>query len=248
MRRHRQDHTPEAIERRLSAPQSPSYVADGVLGGIDGCVTTFAIVASSVGAGFPGIVAFVLGTANLLADGFSMAVSNYEAARSRADLVRMKEREEATHIDLYPEGEREEIRQIFARKGFEGEVLEKIVAVITSDRRIWIETMIKDEHGLIPETPSAVRSAVATFAAFVAIGILPLLPFVTPGLPDGAVFPASAGLAAAAFLGIGCAKGYLLEGGVLRSGLKTLAVGSLAAGLGFLAGHLLREWAERLVG
>ena len=62
------------------------YLGDVILGGIDGCVTTFAIVAAVTGAGFSGSVAIVMGISNLLADGFSMAVSNYEATKSRHDL------------------------------------------------------------------------------------------------------------------------------------------------------------------
>lgn len=73
------DHQPTAVRNRLAAPARASTLPDAVLGGIDGCVTTFAVVSGAFGAGFSPQVALVLGFANLLADGFSMAVSNYEA-------------------------------------------------------------------------------------------------------------------------------------------------------------------------
>jgi VIT1/CCC1 family predicted Fe2+/Mn2+ transporter len=174
--RHRNSHTPEAIRQRLSDPQKHSYLSDAVLGGIDGCITTFAIVASAVGAGFPNLVALVLGLANVIADGFSMAASNYEAVKSREDFIAMTRKREERHIEIFPEGEQEEIRQIYAQKGFEGELLENIVHTITSDRKLWVETMLKDEHGLQPESPSAFLSALATFCAFMAVGIVPLKP------------------------------------------------------------------------
>jgi vacuolar iron transporter family protein len=81
------DHSPEAVRRRLSERRGQGYVGDAVLGGIDGCVTTFAVVAGAVGGGFPGLVVVVLGFANLLADGFSMAVSNYQGTKSQIETV-----------------------------------------------------------------------------------------------------------------------------------------------------------------
>lgn len=74
------DHQPEAVRYRLMTPVRASVLPDAVLGGIDGCVTTFAVISGAFGAGFSPQVALVLGSANLLADGFSMAVSNYEAS------------------------------------------------------------------------------------------------------------------------------------------------------------------------
>ena len=82
-----EEHTPEAVSRRLSKRRGQGYLGDAVLGGIDGCVTTFAVVAGAVGGGFPSIVVVVLGFANLLADGFSMAVSNYQGTRSQIEAV-----------------------------------------------------------------------------------------------------------------------------------------------------------------
>ena len=90
----------------------------------------------------------MLGLANVLADGLSMAVSNYLRARADGELLqRFRDMEEA-HIDEIPEGEREEIRQIFAGKGFDGPILEQIVTVITKDRRRWVDTMLTEEWGL----------------------------------------------------------------------------------------------------
>ena len=131
-----------SVRERLAARRQHNYLGDAVLGAIDGCVTTFAVVASAVGAGFSGVVVIVLGLANLLADGFSMAVGNYLGVKSEPERVERARRAEQHHIDGVPEGEREEIRQIFERKGFGGDVLEKIVEGITRDRRLWVDTML----------------------------------------------------------------------------------------------------------
>lgn len=236
------EHSSEEIKKRISSPKMHSYFADAVLGGIDGCITTFAIVASAIGAGLPQIVTLVLGLANLIADGFSMAVSNYQAAKSRADLVEMTRKQEEEHIDLIPEGEREEISQIFAQKGFKGKILEEIVNVITSDRKLWVDTMLQDEHGLQTDTPKPTSSAISTFLAFIFIGLLPLAPFVMPNIDKGIIFPVSCMIAAMAFFGIGAAKGIVLEQSFLKQGIITLAIGTTAAFLAYMVGDLSKQW------
>ncbi|MDZ7643069.1 MAG: VIT1/CCC1 transporter family protein [Woeseiaceae bacterium] len=192
-------HAPHAVERRLAAPPSNSYLADAVLGAIDGCVTTMAIVAAVVGANLATGVALVLGIANLLADGFSMAVSNYQSARTRRHQVDEARRMEHHHIERVPEGEAEEIRQIYAGKGFSGELLERIVETITADRDRWVDTMLVEEHGMQLHGPEPWKSAGSTFAAFVVVGLVPLLPLAIDTLSGNRMFAASVGLSMAAF-------------------------------------------------
>ena len=235
------EHQPEVIGVRLAALRRYSYLGDGVLGGIDGCVTTFAVVAGAVGAGFPSIVAIVLGFANLLADGFSMAVSNYQGTKSQLEQVEQARRNEESHIEHIPEGEREEIRQIFARKGFEGDLLEQIVDVITNNRRLWVDTMLTEELGLQVEGPQPFRAALTTFVAFFVVGFIPLIPFLIPGLTLQQTFVVSSIVTAMAFFGIGMVKGSILQRPILRSGLGTLLVGSAAASLAYLVGWWLRR-------
>ena len=237
-------HQPLEIRRRLASEHQPSYLPAAILGGIDGCVTTIAVVASVAGAGLPGTVAFVLGLANMVADGFSMAVSNYQAVKSEGDnRDRLRQREER-HIDQVPDGERDEIRAIFERKGFEGEVLEGIVATITEDRKRWIDVMVQEEYGLPLHGPSPAIAGLATFSVFVLVGAVPLVPFLIPWLSGGGYFVASAVMTALALFGIGYVKGVVLAIASWRAGLETLLMGGAAAGIAFLFGYAL----EPLVG
>jgi len=233
-----QEHHPEAIRRRLRGGHVGQSLPDAILGGIDGCVTTFAVVSGAFGAGFSASVALVLGFANLLADGFSMAISNYEAIKAQREHIDGVRRDEHHHIDVIPDGEREEIRQIFIAKGFAGETLERVVETICSDRELWVETMLREEHGLQTEGLSPLRSGLTTFVAFLVVGAVPLLPYVFSGLPATSQFLASFALAGLMFFLIGMGKSLVYHQPVLASGVRTLLMGGAAAGLAFLTGHL----------
>ena len=237
------EHTPEAVERRLRDGPRHSYLRDLVFGAIDGSVTTFAVVSGVAGAELSARVIIILGVANLLGDGFSMAASNFLATRAEEKQRLRARRTEELHIRSVPEGEREEIRQIFAGKGFVGPDLERVVDVITSDRDQWIDTMLREELGMTTRGPSPWRAAFATFAAFVVVGALPLLPFVFHpfSIMEGlSSFVASSILTGLAFFAVGAFKGRFVDEPWYWAGLETLLVGGCAAVLAYLSGLALR--------
>jgi VIT1/CCC1 family predicted Fe2+/Mn2+ transporter len=231
-------HRPEAIARRLSAGPSINYLRDWVYGGIDGAVTTFAIVSGVAGAQLSTGIVLILGAANLLADGFSMAAANYAGTKAdRENYVRLREMEEQ-HIRLAPAGEREEVRQILRSKGLDGEVLEGAVSAITSSKERWIDIMMAEEHGLPKSVRDPIRAALATFAAFVVCGAVPLIPYAA-GSP--ATLVVSLFTTAVVFFGIGSLKSRWSTSSWWRSGLETLAIGLGAAGLAYVVGRALRS-------
>ena len=233
------EHAPHRIRSRLDHPRGESPLGDFMLGGVDGVITTFAVVAGSAGGQLASTIIIILGIANLIADGFSMAVSNYLGTRTRQEEVRKSRADEQWQIDVFPEGEREEIREIFARKGFEGAALNEIVEVITADREVWINTMMAEELRLSDVSSRPLRAGLTTFVAFSICGAIPLLPFLI-GIGDfNAMFFASASLGAATFFALGMGKGSVVGISPVRSGLQTLGVGGVAAILAYVAGHLL---------
>jgi VIT1/CCC1 family predicted Fe2+/Mn2+ transporter len=234
-------HSPAAIRARLAAGPRHNYLRDWVYGGIDGAVTTFAVVSGVVGAGLPRGVILVLGAANLVADGFSMAASNYLGTKAEREDMAKLAAIERRHVEAFPAGEREEVRQIFEAKGLRGRDLTRVVEAITADPTMWIRTMLAEEYGL----PRAVRSpwlaALATFAAFVACGLVPLAPFL---VGSGAAFWLAAGATGGVFFVIGSVKSRWSTARWWRSGLETLLVGAAAAGLAYWVGGLLRSLAH----
>lgn len=236
-------HTPQAIRHRLAQKKPSSYLGDTVLGAIDGCVTTFAVVAGVLGGGLSANVAVILGFANLVADGFSMAVSNFERAQSDREWIEKARRREQQHIAEIPEGEKEEIRQIFLKKGLQEPDLTQVVKAITKDEKLWIETMLTEEWGLPLQTTHPWKSALATFGAFLTVGAIPLIPFfVLQGVTVQGVFGLSLILTLAAFFLVGLGKGKILERPIFRAGLQTALLGGLAAFLAFLVGYGLRKF------
>lgn len=238
---HAEEHTPDAIAERLEGSPDKSYLRDFVYGGIDGAVTTFAVVAGVAGAALDARIVVILGLANLLADGFSMAASNFLGTRADRQLYEKAQREERREIEHEPEGEREEIRQIFARQGFEGDVLEKVVEVITNDKDLWVRTMVREEHGLTDDGPNPLKAAWVTLAAFVAVGAIPLVPYLAGEFIDvPRVFLWSAIATGVAFAIVGWMKGVAVKLSPWRGAMETLAVGGLAAALAYGVGVLLR--------
>jgi VIT1/CCC1 family predicted Fe2+/Mn2+ transporter len=231
------EHTPRAVADRLAAATKHSYVGDFVLGAVDGTVTTFAVVAGVAGAGLGGGIAIILGLANLFADGFSMAAGNYLSTKAERQVVDQVRKEEESHIEQHPAGEREEIRQIFAAKGFDGVLLDHIVETITQDRERWIDTMLKEEFGLRVENPSPLRAAASTFVAFVLAGSIPLVPFFfARDFTLEKTFATSAVATAITFFLIGVAKGRMVKRSLVLSGLETFLIGTVAAAMAFAVG------------
>ena len=238
------EHDPAAIRSRLSATPAVSYLRDFVYGAVDGTVTTFAVVAGAAGARLSAAIVIVLGAANLIADGFSMAISNYLGSRADQQLEERRRREEQRHIRLVPEGEREEIRQLLARRGFRAEDLERATAVLTSDPEVWVETMLREEYGLSGAPRDPHRAAIATFGAFVLVGFLPLAPFAYEAVASGSggdPFRWSAVATAFAFFGTGAVKARFVEQRWWAEGLRTLLLGGAAAILAYVVGAMLHS-------
>lgn len=230
-------HSSAEIAARLADGPKANYLRDWVYGGIDGAVTTFAIVAGVIGADLPARVVLILGAANLLADGFSMAAGNYSATKAEHDDHERLRRMEERHIRLVPEGEREEIRQLFQAKGFEGVDLDRAVDVITSSTTRWVDMMMTEEHGVPPVTRSPIMAGLATFAAFLVCGLVPLLPFVGGLAADVTL---SVTMTAVVFFAIGSLKSYWSTASWWRSGTETLFIGLAAACVAYAVGVILK--------
>lgn len=228
-------HSVKEIRERLVEKNTPSDLRDFVYGSIDGTITTFAIVAGVEGANLAPSIIIALGFANVLADGFSMAASNYSGTKAELDDIKRLRQIEVQHLKTNPEGEREEIRQILIMKGLEGEVLEGAVRAITSHKERWIDMMMVEEYGVLPQNPQPFRAAIITFFAFVICGMIPLVSYI---LGLGNAFIAATVATGVTFFLIGALKSRWSLQNWVWSGLETLGIGGVAAALAYFVGTL----------
>jgi len=233
------------------------FLKDIIYGGLDGLITTFAIVAGVAGANLSSSIIMILGFANLLADGFSMAVGNYMGTKAEIELARKERRREEDEIDNCREEEIEEIRAIYRKKGFVGVDLERVVEVITSNKKVWVDTMMVEELGIFSEEKSPFLAALATFGSFLFFGMIPLLTYVAAYFYPSLL--SSIGLSAFGFgsssiqIGflmtmvltgttiffMGAWKSLITSTDCLRSGLEMFFVGGFAASLAYYVGYYL---------
>lgn len=230
-------HTEQEISDRVGSPGGKGVLRDAIYGAIDGTVTTFAIVAGVAGAGLSPVVIVILGLANVLADGFSMAAANYSGSKAEHDNMRRIRKIEERHIAEYPRGEWLEVREILSRKGLEGQVLDQATDAITQDRESWVSLMMEGEYGLGGIDPHPLRAAITTFLAFLVAGMIPLLPFLFKF--DNA-FALSAWITMATFGAIGALKSLWSLSPWWRSAGETMLIGGAAAALAFAVGTLLQ--------
>lgn len=220
------------------------YIGEFVYGGIDGSVTTFAVVAGAAGANLDSSIVIILGFANLIADGFAMSVGSYLSNKSELERYEKHEQIEYWEVDNLPEKEREEIREIYADKGFEGELLDQVVKVITADRKRWVDVMMKEELGMVKEEKSPLAMGGVTFLSFILVGFVPLLVYVVDYLSVTKVenpFLVSILLTSVAFAIIGWLKSAVNQTKAIQSILETLFLGAVAAGLSYLVGDVLAK-------
>jgi vacuolar iron transporter family protein len=220
------------------------YIPEFVYGGIDGAITTFAVVAGATGAGLESSVVIILGFANLIADGFSMSVGNYFSSKAQKDNYAKHKALEYWEIENLREKEIEEIREIYEKKGFKGELLEQVVAVITSDKDVWVDTMMKEELEMMDEPKTPLRSASMTFVSFLLIGFIPILAYVFQGMFG--IDPAQLFLYSSLLTGLGLSiVGYLKSIVTEKNkwiGIgETLLLGGIAAALSYVVGNVIEK-------
>ena len=203
------------------------YLSEFVYGGIDGCVTTFAVVSGAAGANLETSVVLILGFANLFADGFSMSVGAFLSEKSKKRIYQKHQKAEQFEVKYKPEEGIREIRELYSKKGFEGDLLDRIVEKITTNDQLWIDEMMSGELELQREKKSPKMVGSATFVSFILVGLIPLLVyvfdfFVVSSLP---LFFLSSLFAGIGFLVVGFLKAFVTEENKFKSMIETLFLG-----------------------
>jgi len=213
-----------------------AFLSDMVYGASDGIVTTFAVVAGASGANLPGAVVIILGLANLLADGFSMGLSNYISLTSERDATLRERITEEREIEEKPEEERGEVRNILARWGVPNERLDEVTTAITTDKKRWVDLMMREELGVRSETTEKPHlHGLATFTAFIIAGALPLFPYIF-SLPTTIQFQVSIIATGITLFVAGSLRSLVTNKSWLQSGTEMFLIGGFSAAIAYVVG------------
>jgi len=241
---HKKAHEPDYIKEEPHKTEQGKYISPAIYGASDGIVTTFAVVAGVAGAQLDPKIVLILGFANLFADGFSMAIGDYLSEKSEREYIESERKRELWEVENFPDAERKEVEEVYRKKGVKGEKLKQLVDIITSNKQLWVETMMKEELGLmIDEDTSPLKSAVVTFLSFVIAGFMPLIAYVFASFVP--LFKAHSFLSASVITGItlfvvGALRQLITDVKWYLGGLEMLLVGGLSATVAFLIGFILR--------
>jgi VIT1/CCC1 family predicted Fe2+/Mn2+ transporter len=215
-----------------------NWLRDVILGGQDGLVNILGIILGVIAADGSTTVLVVTGIAAAITEPISMGAVGYTSSISERDYYEAQRRRELSEIAATPEAERQEVRDIYAAKGFTGDLLDRVVETITANRDRWLQTMMDEELHLEPvQRIDVLRTAVVITIATLIGHLIPLFPFFflarTPALV--AAFVLSGGV----LFGVGAYSAVTLVGDWRRNGIQMLAIGLGAALLGYVISRLI---------
>ena len=212
-----------------------SIVRELVFGANDGLVAAFAVASGVNGAGVQSKVILIAGLAELIGGTISMALGAYLSTKSQIEYYGGEMGREAYEVENFPEVERQEVREIYEAKGFTGDILDRIISHITSDKKRWIAIMMQEELGLtLDQTVSPLKSGIATGVAYAFGALMPVIPYLF--MKPGPGMVTSAVLTLSVLFGVGAAKNIVTGKNGWRSGLESMTIGGLAAAATFFAG------------
>jgi VIT1/CCC1 family predicted Fe2+/Mn2+ transporter len=232
--------TLDEVHHSQHDPHKPtSSLSDIILGGQDGLVNVLGVILGLAAATGDTRVVLVAGLATTFAESISMGAVAYTTTLADASYYESEREREYRHIQEVPRLEREEVREIYLRKGFQGELLDRIVETITANEDVWVAVMMAEEHKLTPvKRGSAFRSALIVGISAIVGSLIPLSPFVI--LPVQTSMWVSILITAITLFLVGSYKARTTVGNPGRSGLEMAAIGTISAMAGYAIGLLFK--------
>lgn len=218
--------------------QGGVHIKDVVYGANDGVITTFAVIAGVAGAHLDSTVVLLIGAANLLADGFSMAVSSYLGSVSERDFVLRERQAEAQELHTEPDGEHTQMLGFLRRKGYAPSDADSLMELLLKNKKLWLDIMTHEELGISPPPAKnrSFRSACATFLSFVGAGSIPLLPYILLR-KEADIFEIAIVSTAIALFATGAFRSRFTGKRLFVSGLEMLTIGGIAAAIAYIVGY-----------
>ncbi|EEY56098.1 uncharacterized protein PITG_08874 [Phytophthora infestans T30-4] len=222
------------------------HIKSAVYGGLDGIITTFATVTSVAGSGLPHSVILIIGLAHLVADGLSMGLGDMLSSQAEADLANHERSREQWEFENYPEGEIEEMVELYEKKGISTDDALLVVHTLAKYKEAFIDIMMVEELNIMPvDDDSPLTGGVITFVSFMLFGIIPLLSYLVnlfPGInmsPEATLYLSCFLTVVTLFL-LGAVKGKFVGQEMWKSGGSMAINGTIAAACGWVIGYLLQ--------
>ena len=232
------------MEKEDHGGAGSEYVKSIVFGGLDGIITTFAVVAAAQGADGELEVAktvLILGFANLFADGFSMGFGEFLSSRAELDFAKSEREREEWEFENAPDLEKKEMVDLYMERGISEEDSETLVAILSKDKNLFVDTMMVEELGIQVELEdqwAPFKSAVAMFVSFICFGMVPLFVYL-PQKDSIEIFIIACSATALTLFILGAVRGKLTRQHWLKCGLYMVMNGAVAAGISYLVGFLV---------
>jgi VIT1/CCC1 family predicted Fe2+/Mn2+ transporter len=224
---------------RVDPHRRGAALANVILGGQDGLVNVLGVVLGVAAATASTPIVLAAGLASTLAGAVSMTAVAYSSRLAESARYESERAREYRHVRTVPDVEREEIRAMYAQKGFEGALLDRIVETITANEDVWVAVMMSEEHQLAPiSRAAAIQGALIVGVACLCGSLIPLAPFLV--LAPRAATWAAVTAAAIALFAVGAYKARVTVGGPVRSGVEMALIGTASALVAYGAGALMR--------
>ena len=219
------------------------YIKASVYAANDGIVTTFAVVASVVGADLSAFVILILGFANLIADGFSMATGDYLGTKSESDHFRRERELEEQLFEQSQESARKEVERVLKNKGYSKQDSQSLAEYVSKNRKFFLDFIIFERLGYIPTSnQDAIKSSLVTFLSFMVAGAMPLLPYIFwKHLDVSDIFVWASLFVGFTLFIIGAVRTFFTNKKWWAGGLEMLGAGGFAVLFAFIIGATLKR-------
>ncbi|PWU96410.1 putative Vacuolar iron transporter 1 [Trypanosoma cruzi] len=248
----RREHAKPLPHEEFHSSTASDYIKSVVFGGLDGIMTTFAIVAAAVGSNNSYVTILIFGFSNVIADGFSMGFGEYVSGEAERENALAERRREEWEVENAFDLEVDEMVQIYEAKGLSHEDATTIVNIISKDPKLFVDFMMTEELGLLldlSDVHGPKKQGAVMFISFVMFGFLPLLAYV-PGKGRGVdvVFVFSCLLATVSLLVLGSLKGYLTGIGMIRSATLMVFNGVISGLVSYSVGMAMESLLRARIG
>mmetsp|Transcript_37922 Transcript_37922/g.77391 ORF Transcript_37922/g.77391 Transcript_37922/m.77391 type:complete len:296 (-) Transcript_37922:396-1283(-) len=219
-----------------------------IFGGLDGILTSFAIVAGAAGGNLSTPVILILGFSNIFADALSMGVGEFLSSKAENEWILSERERENWEMENYPEGEIQEMIEIYEDRGMSREDAEKVITTMAKYKDFFVDVMMAEELQLqVPEDDyktENLKEGIVMFCSFATFGAFPLLgyaiiPATFPHLDEDVLFTCACVITGIVLFCMGCVKSAFSSRNWFLCGLETLLLGGACATVAFTIGQLV---------